>query len=435
LKSNLFPDEYLSMLTSNRPPQVIVAQLGARMHYAVPVILHRGGMLSHFFTDAYVGRGSSWHWLTGVAWLIPEPWRPAGFKRLLARREDSLPPDKVTAFNTLGWRYARDLARATDWQEKIDTWETFGREFCRLVLKEDVWQGDAIYAFQGAALPLLEAGVARGLATFFEQFSAPDRIQHRLFSEEHSLWPDWESPYPPLDLFQSCLEMEEQEWAAADTIICGSDFVAQGLASQGVSPEKIQVVPYGFEVSCFAPKRWPWDGHRPLRVLFVGGVTLRKGVQYLYQALEKLASVKVEARLVGPVLVQEPFAGLLRRSFELTGRVPRPEVRQHYQWGDIFVFPSICEGSATVTYEALAAGLPVITTPHAGSVVRDGVDGFIVPIRDPEAIAEKIDLLVREPERLDWMSQNARNRAQEYSLEKYGKRLANLIEGQFQRSI
>jgi glycosyltransferase involved in cell wall biosynthesis len=77
--------------------------------------------------------------------------------------------------------------------------------------------------------------------------------------------------------------------------------------------------------------------------------------------------------------------------------VTRQEVRRHYQWADVFVFPSLCEGSAMVTYEALAAGLPVITTPNAGSVVRDGVDGFIVPIRDAEAIAAKLDLLARDP--------------------------------------
>jgi glycosyltransferase involved in cell wall biosynthesis len=82
-----------------------------------------------------------------------------------------------------------------------------------------------------------------------------------------------------------------------------------------------------------------------------------------------------------------------------------------------------------VQLEALASGLPVITTPNAGSVMRDGVDGFVVPIRDAEALAEKIELLAKNPELLAWMSHNARERAQEFSWEKYGERLVETISG------
>ena len=154
---------------------------------------------------------------------------------------------------------------------------------------------------------------------------------------------------------------------------------------------------------------------------------LRKGVQYLYTALEKLNGRQLSVRMVGSVAIQEPYQRRLRERADLTGRVPRQEVRHHYQWADVFVFPSLCEGSATVTYEALAAGLPVITTPNAGSVVRDGVDGFIVPIRDAEAIAAKLDLLAGDPGLLAQMAENARARAQEFSWEKYGQRLIATI--------
>jgi len=98
-------------------------------------------------------------------------------------------------------------------------------------------------------------------------------------------------------------------------------------------------------------------------------------------------------------------------------------MRRHYSWADVFLLPSLCEGSATVCYEALAAGLPVITTPNAGSVVRDGVDGFIVPIRDAEAIAEKLDLLAKDRDLLAAMSANAVARSREFTLAKYSERL------------
>ena len=95
--------------------------------------------------------------------------------------------------------------------------------------------------------------------------------------------------------------------------------------------------------------------------------------------------------------------------------------------GDVFLLPSICEGSATVIYEALAAGLPVICTPNAGSVVRDGVDGFIVPIRDPDAIMEKLEQLATNAQLLAQMSENARRRAGEYSIDAYGERLKEVL--------
>jgi glycosyltransferase involved in cell wall biosynthesis len=157
-------------------------------------------------------------------------------------------------------------------------------------------------------------------------------------------------------------------------------------------------------------------------------VSLLKGVPYLYQAIESLGTTQVTLRLVGAMALQEPYRTLVARRGEVTGLVPRTEIRRHYAWADVFIFPSLCEGSAIVTYEALAAGLPVITTSHAGSVVRDGREGFVVPIRDPEGLAAKIDLLAANPELLAQMSRNAKKRAQEFSWERYGVRLVETLK-------
>ena len=113
---------------------------------------------------------------------------------------------------------------------------------------------------------------------------------------------------------------------------------------------------------------------------------------------------------------------------EVVGAVPRSQIGEHYSWADVFVLPSICEGSATVCYEALAHGLPVITTPNSGSVVRDGLEGFIVPIRDADAIADRLVRLTRSDGLLDAMSRNARARAMEFTVEKYGERLVKALQ-------
>jgi glycosyltransferase involved in cell wall biosynthesis len=119
----------------------------------------------------------------------------------------------------------------------------------------------------------------------------------------------------------------------------------------------------------------------------------------------------------------EPYAEVAR--FE--GAVPRSRMRELFAWADVFVLPSLCEGSATATYEALAAGLPVVATPNTGSAVRDGVEGYLVPIRAPEAIAERLDRLANDRGLLAEIDKAARRRAEAFSAERYAERLLGVI--------
>ena len=112
---------------------------------------------------------------------------------------------------------------------------------------------------------------------------------------------------------------------------------------------------------------------------------------------------------------------------ELTGPVPRSEVLAQYAWADVFFLPSLCEGSATVTYEALACGLPVVCTPNTGSVVRDGIDGFVVPMRDAAAMADRLLQFHQDRDLLESASEQARQRASEFTLEAYRTRLKQAL--------
>ena len=103
--------------------------------------------------------------------------------------------------------------------------------------------------------------------------------------------------------------------------------------------------------------------------------------------------------------------------------IPRSEMAEQYEWADVFLLPSLCEGSATVTYEAMFQGLPVICTPQTGSTVRDGIDGFIVPARDSDAIVEKLERFAAKPDLLAAMAESACQNSTDYTLEKYGERL------------
>ena len=119
-----------------------------------------------------------------------------------------------------------------------------------------------------------------------------------------------------------------------------------------------------------------------------------------------------------------PYAGL----FRYVPHVPVHEVHALFQDADILVYPSLHEGSAFVTYEALASGLPVVTTWNAGSVVRDGIEGFIVPVRDVQALVDRLERLYRDPTLRQTMGEAARKRALDFTWAAYRKRVAAQLD-------
>src|SRR5262249_8217957 len=140
----------------------------------------------------------------------------------------------------------------------------------------------------------------------------------------------------------------------------------------------------GVDVARFRP-----GGPRPrgqFRILFVGTLSQRKGIRYLLEAARRLRLPDAELVLAGRMVGSETAFAPYRDVFRHVTHVPYHEVHALYQDADVFVYPSLHEGSAFAVFEALASGLPVICTPNTGSVVRDGVEGFLVPVRDVDAI-------------------------------------------------
>jgi glycosyltransferase involved in cell wall biosynthesis len=252
-----------------------------------------------------------------------------------------------------------------------------------------------------------------------EQTIVPRRIERELLAREHDDFPQWEPPPSQNVHLEEFCQREMAEWNLSDVIVCGSDFVRDGVARCGGPVERCRVVPYGVDCPELVSARR--KAHSPIRVL-VAGLGLRKGTPYVLNAARRLRGL-AEFRLVGPCKMNRHALTLLEKSVHLVGPVPQSEMMDHYRWADVFLLPSLCEGSATVCYEALAAGLPVITTPNAGSVVRDQVDGFIVPVRDVETICDRIERLVQDPWLFGSMSLGAIDRARGFVLGKYGERL------------
>jgi len=396
-------------------PLIIVAQLGARMNYAVPRVLFRANMLARLYTDLYatpvVGR---------LVRLLPGPFKPALARRLLARAADGIPSSLVTPFWRFGCQYTARLRMARSASELTATHLWAGRRFCELIGNGSFDKAAAVYAYNGAALELLERAKQRGLLAIVEQTIAPRQKEEELLAER---FPGWEEPRHGDSRVADFQRREELEWEAADLIVCGSDFVCDGIKECMGPVHKCVVVPYGVD-DTFSSRARKSHGGR-LRVLTVGSIGVRKGAPYVLEAARATRQF-ADFRMIGPWLFPQPMRAELESVVELLGPVPRRELAEHYSWADVFLLPSICEGSATVTYEALRAGLPVICTRNTGSLVRNGVDGFIVPVGDVDAIVRLVEQLAGNRGFLSRLQANAALR-QDLSVEAYGERLLKVL--------
>lgn len=247
---------------------------------------------------------------------------------------------------------------------------------------------------------------------------------NKILAKEKVLHPEFADTLPDLEdewISNRCHE----EALLADRVLAPSEYVRGTLVENGISPSKIYICPYGVDTARFFPKAR--EEVRPFRILFVGQLSQRKGIKYLLEAFKGLALENAELVLMGRVAGSgrglQAYSGLFRH----VAHVPYSELPQYYQSADIFVYPSLHEGSALAIYEALASGLPVITTHNSGSVVRDGVEGFIVPVRNVGALKEKMLLLYLDKELRQRMGGQARMRAEEYTWESYQRRLSKLM--------
>jgi glycosyltransferase involved in cell wall biosynthesis len=398
--------------------KVAIAQIGARRHYLVPRALHLAGMLERFYTD--ICRTSRW---ANIAGKVPRPLQPGIVRRLIDRMPLGIEPSRITTFSRFALEYKWRCRRALGPSDLTATWLWGGRRFCELILLDGLRSADTVYAFNSAGLELLRAARDRGQTTILDQTIAPRYVERRILEEEYASWPGWEAkPQEDKYLDEYC-EREQQEWQAADLILCGSEFVKEGIAACGGPVERCAVVPFGADTAFSAQARPSHDG--PLRILTVGSVCLRKGAPYVLEAARQTKGIATY-RMVGPIGVTAQAEAELRQHVELTGAVPRSQIIEHYRWADVFLLPSLCEGSANAIYEALATGLPVICTPNAGSVVRDGIDGYIVPARSARAICERIELLGQDPSTRRALSHNAAVAVQADS-NGYSRRLVETI--------
>ncbi len=236
----------------------------------------------------------------------------------------------------------------------------------------------------------------------------------KILAEEAELRPEFADSLAASAVKPEHIERVAAEVDLATRIVVGSRFAAASFAGV-VPPERVSVVPYGVDVSAFRPRVGP-PREGPLQVLFAGQISQRKGIAYLLDAVALLDPDQFELTMAGAIVGSgRAVREHAQRHRHIGSTLPR-DMAQVYQAADVLVLPSLLEGSALVVLEAMATGIPVIVTPNTGAdAVRDGIDGYVVPVRSPEAIADRLGRLRNDPALRARMGAAARMRAQEFS--------------------
>lgn len=343
-------------------------------------------------------------------------------------RDEDIPAERIgtfpwlqTPYLALGkWGLLRDgrLQRELAWHAH----ETLDHYVVRRLP-----HGDVLLALSGSGLYCGREAQKRRVKYICDRGSSHIRYQDAILREEFGRWGDKFEGIDP-----RVIAKEEAEYEAADLVTMPSTFAYRSFVQMGVPESKLRKVPYGVDLRRFEKVASPHND--TFDVLFVGQVSIRKGVPDLIEAFRLFNHPKKRLRIVGgmrPEMARYLKNRRLPDHIDFLGHIPQPELKYIMSRSHVMVLPSIEEGLAYVQAQALACGCPVIGTWHTGAedLFTDGKEGFIAPVRDPGVIADLLQLLADDPIRQAVMSEAALQRVKTLGgWTEYGNHMAGVMK-------
>lgn len=359
----------------------ICCQIGAREHYAIPRALHENGQLAHLITDAWVPPQS----LLGVL-----PFSPT--TALQERFHPALKQASIHAFNLslINFEITQKLQKTSAWERMIARNYWFQKQAINNLKKlaPQLKTRPILFSYSYAALELFRFAKQQGWLTILGQID-PGPLEEEIVIQEYQRSPQYRGDWEPVPA--SYWQTWREECALADCIMVNSQWSRQLLEKAGINSDKIQVVPLVYtppETAKNFSRTYPesFSQDRPLRVLFLGQVNLRKGIAAILEAVEKLEGYPIEFWIVGSQQIDIPLHLKTHPQIRWVGHVKRSETSQYYQQADVFLFPTLSDGFGLTQLEAQAWKLPIIASRCCGEVVVDGVNGWLLDEVSGEAI-------------------------------------------------
>lgn len=377
------------------------------------VILSCSGKFHAFnVAEQLYQRGALHTFYTSYAYQKNIFWRP------LAKRVDSedIPVEKIRTL--VPWAIGRKLIDIPWlWNDFFDRWVAW-----KLRFQTDY---DVFIGWAGMSAHSLKVARQMGKKTILIRSSAHIETQDKLLCEEFARI-NQEFSIPRQEITK-----ELQEYALADYINLPSSFAMKTFLEKGFDPQKLFLNPLGVDFETFkqVESKVTTDNNE-FKVVFLGSLMLRKGVKYLIEAVHILAKAHKFPKVLFVGGISKEITALLSTldlppNCHFLGHIPQQDLKNTLSACQLGVVPSIEDGFAQVIPQLLAMNIPVITTPHTGGpeMIRDGYNGYLVPIRNAQRIAECIEHLMDHPAQLQEMSQQARpSVSQGFTWTDYGNR-------------
>lgn len=407
--------------------KVVAVHRGARDSYQVARALAEAGILEALVTDLYWPADRAW--AHAMERIVPG----RGTQALRCRYAGGLPSRSVVSCFASGLSsFALSKTRwlPFEWQREAVRWcdRSLGERAGRMATRRET----ALLSYSYYGHSSFSAYRGDQPRILFQLHPHPAQVR-KILRHERDLHPDcassldkeWELALPEADFARLVAEV-----SMADYWLAASSFTKQTLIDEGIPAERIGVFPYGIDLDKFTPRVSGRDRNGPLQLLFVGTLSQRKGIKYLIQALELLPPGVAELTVCGRAVDGLELFRNSRAPIRLLPSISTAGLLEAYRNADAFLFPSLAEGFAQVLLEAMASGLPIISTDRtaAPDLVRDGVEGFLAEPGSAFALAAHIQKLAQDPARLQAMGRAARRRAETFTWDRFRQGVAGFVQ-------
>ena len=391
--------------------------MGSRERYSMPVVLHRLGLLDQFYTDIYIPKVM--RVFSGCFGKHP------GIQALFNRYHEELPFRKTTQYPTLGIQFRKKIRKANSLLQRQQLLCEFGEQYAQNV-KEDIAPGQNLIGFSGQALESLRRCKEGGGYAVLDQVD-PGLFEWELIARETSKYPDWSTNKKSSQWDQNFEKRVFDELSISDHIIVNSEYSKRSLEYWGVE-KNVTVIPIPATVTRI--QNLNEREHKELRVLFLGAISIRKGVHYLFPALDRLVSKgkNIKFKIAGELQIPKQKLSEYP-NIEYLGPVSGATVIKLLDWTDLLVFPTLSDGFGMVQLEAMSRGVPVIASKNCAEIVDDGVTGKLLDAVTEEDIESCILHYYNSPETLQTHSEHAFTQSKNRDLSSYENDIKSFVHG------
>ncbi|NTE04817.1 glycosyltransferase family 4 protein [Agrobacterium tumefaciens] len=299
---------------------------------------------------------------------------------------------------------------------------------------------DVVHTYEHCALATLKKAKHQGIYTIYEQLSQHHTFFTKIAHQQFLRYPDLKNHATSLLINDKAIarnKRRDEELKHADVILCNSSFTKNTLVQAGIEEKKITVIPLAFPKPIDQAKKR--DKSKPIKFLYAGNQSLRKGSHLLYEAWKKCNFTADEAELwlIGKMELPQHLRDYLPGKVSIQNTIPHHELLAIYSKVDVFVLPTLADGFGMVITESMSQGTPVITTENSAGpdLIEHNKNGWIIPTANVEALVNQMEQIVNNSCNLDELSKAALNSAHLWQWSDYRKELRRKVESLYEYNL